>query len=146
MGLGLSPPVLAKRGTHAAWLAAARAATGRSRSPPVVPSSTLWVREERLRCSAADVRPRCRPKRACGGALVPIAPPLACNPHPHPHPPLTSHLSPSPQSRHAGGAHHDASAISFKVKTATAVADSKEAWCKAEAEGDNDGGPEWCFV
>ena len=54
--------------------------------------------------------------------------------------------SPSPQSRHAGGAHHDASAILFKVKTAAAVADSKEAWCKAEAEGDNAGGPEWCFV
>ena len=50
-----------------------------------------WCQQRRTGLSARSV---IGPKRACGGALVPIAPPLACNPHPHPHPPLTSHLSP----------------------------------------------------
>jgi len=47
---------------------------------------------------------------------------------------------------HAGGAHHDASAISFRAKSAAAVADSKEAWCKAEEAGETGGGADWCFV
>ena len=47
---------------------------------------------------------------------------------------------------HAGGAHHDASAISFRVKSAAAVADSKEMWCKAEEAGDTGGSADWCFV
>jgi len=47
---------------------------------------------------------------------------------------------------HAGGAHHDASAISFRVKSAASVATAKEAWCEAVEAGDAGGSADWCFV